>query len=83
MYGSAFDGMIYFIYGCIVVAILGIGGCSYNWLTAQDEDDVIPELGNSIENMQNLKLDCEKDLPRTEECVLVYEFIPVKTKGEK
>jgi hypothetical protein len=83
MYGSAFDGIIYFMYGCIVVAILGVGSCSYNWITSPDDDDVIAALGNSIKNIESLKRDCEKDLPRNEECVLIYEFIPVKTKGEK
>ncbi len=40
-------------------------------------------IGNSLENLKNLKRDCEKDLPRDQECTLLYEFVPTKTKGEQ
>lgn len=44
------------------------------------EDREIRIIGNTLENIESLKRDCEKDLPREQECVLIYEFVPVKTK---
>lgn len=35
-------------------------------------------IGNDIENIRALKIDCEKSLPRDQECILIYEFVPVK-----
>jgi hypothetical protein len=34
-------------------------------------------INNQAENLEALKADCEKDLPRNRECVLVYEYVPV------
>jgi hypothetical protein len=38
--------------------------------------------GNSVENMQNLKLECEKSLPRDKECVMVFDFVAVEADYE-
>lgn len=40
-------------------------------------------IGNSRENLARLKQYCEKDLPSDQECTLLYEFVPTKTKGEQ
>ena len=37
---------------------------------------------NEIENIRSLKEDCEKSLPRDQECVLIYEYVPAK-RAEK
>ena len=34
-------------------------------------------INNKAENLEALKADCEKDLPRNRECVLVYEYVAV------
>jgi len=34
-------------------------------------------VNNKAENLEALKADCEKDLPRHRECVLVYEYVAV------
>lgn len=34
-------------------------------------------INNKAENLGALKADCEKDLPRHRECVLVYEYVAV------
>ena len=39
-------------------------------------------IGNSIENMENLKSDCEKSLPRNKECAMVFDFVPVEADYE-
>lgn len=35
-----------------------------------------------IGNMQTEKSVCQKNLPRDQECVMVYEFVPVKKESE-
>lgn len=37
---------------------------------------------NSIENMENLKRDCEKSLPRDKECVLVFDYVSAENDYE-
>ena len=39
-------------------------------------------LGNSIENIENIKRDCEKSLPRNKECAMVFDFVPVEADYE-
>jgi len=34
-------------------------------------------INNKAENMEALKADCEKELPRNRECILVYEYVAV------
>lgn len=34
-------------------------------------------INNKAENLEALKADCEKELPRNRECVLVYEYVAV------
>lgn len=34
-------------------------------------------INNSLDNLNVLKRECEKDLPRNSECVLVYDYVPV------
>lgn len=43
---------------------------------------IVPTLGNSIENMENLKRDCEKSLPRDKECVLVFDYVSAENDYE-
>lgn len=71
-----------YIIGAILGCIFGLLVSSYICIN-HIREEIQPALNNSIVNMESLKRDCEKDLPRTEECVLVYKFIPVKTKEEK
>ena len=35
-------------------------------------------IASEIENIRSLKEDCEKSLPRDQECVLIYEYVPAK-----
>lgn len=32
---------------------------------------------NSLENMENLKKACEKEIPRNQECVMLFDFFVV------
>jgi hypothetical protein len=41
----------------------------------QGRDFIHPEINNSLNNLQNLKDDCEARHKRA--CVLIYEYIPV------
>lgn len=34
-------------------------------------------VGNTAENLTAIKRECEKDLPRNRECVLIYDYVPV------
>lgn len=43
---------------------------------------IVPALGNSIENMENLKRDCEKSLQRDKECVLVFDYVSAENDYE-
>lgn len=43
-----------------------------------NEEDIGILTGNKIENIRSLKEDCEKSLPRDQECVLIYEYVPAK-----
>lgn len=45
------------------------------------KDDLVFEqlINNSEENIRALKADCEKS---GDECVMVFDFVPTKTKGE-
>lgn len=52
-----------------------IGGWNIGNGSALDEAE--KAVNNSIENLQRLKQDCEKDLPRDQECTLLYEYVPV------
>jgi len=38
--------------------------------------------GNSIDNMENLKRECEKSLPRDKECVMVFDFVQAEADYE-
>lgn len=31
----------------------------------------------SLSAMRNAKIDCEQKIPRTQECIILYEYIPV------
>lgn len=31
----------------------------------------------SLSAMRNSKIDCEQKIPRTQECIILYEYIPV------
>jgi len=81
MYGGIFDGIVYVFWGLLIAACLGIGSCTYSVIISPEDDDVIPIIGNSIENLEALKNVCEQSIPRDQECVMVYEFVPAK-KGE-
>lgn len=37
----------------------------------------LPIVNNTLANLGALKKDCEKDLPRSKECVMVYDFVAV------
>jgi len=38
---------------------------------------------NTLENMENLKRDCEKSLPRDKVCVMVFDYVPVENDYEQ
>lgn len=77
--GEAISG---FFTLCFVILCLAIGSSAYSFYSSVGDDDIIPSIGNSIENIEQLKRDCEKSLPRNQECVMVYEFVPVKKESE-
>lgn len=56
--------------------------CSFMIGVTLSDSDFESVINNTLENMENLKRDCEKDLPRSKQCVLVYEYVPV-VKGDK
>lgn len=35
-----------------------------------------------LQNMRSAKFDCTSKIPRTQECVLVYEYVPIYKGGE-
>lgn len=78
MYSGMFDGIAYVFWGLLIAACVGIVSCSYNVITSPDDDDIIPEIGKSIENIRAIKKGCEATLPRDQECVMVFDFAPVK-----
>jgi len=71
-------------WGMVFLIVCGFSSavCSYFSAELIDKDDIIPVLGNSIENMENLKRDCEKSLPRNKECVMVYDFVALEADYE-
>lgn len=83
MYSGMFDGIVYVFWGLLIAACVGIGSCSYSVITSPDDDDIIPEIGNSIENIRAIKKGCEASIPRDKECVMVFDFVPTNTKGEE
>lgn len=71
--------MQYFIMLLVVLCCF----CSFMIGVTLSDSDFESVINNSIKNMKSLKRDCEKDLPRYQECTLIYEFVPTKTKGDK
>lgn len=62
-----------YIIGCACSLLMGfIMGVNHM------QERITPELGNSISNIGALKIDCEKSLPRDQECVMVFDFVPAK-----
>ena len=49
------------------------------WATAFAVDEMEKRFervaNNSIKNMESLKLECEKSLPRNKKCVMVFDFV--------
>lgn len=83
MNSGMFDGIVYVFWGLLIAAFFGIGGCTYSIIISLENDDIIPVIGNSIENLEALKNVCEQSMPRDQECVMVYEFVPAKTGEAK
>lgn len=77
--GEAISGMFTIFF---IVLVLAIGSCTYSVYTSTDSGDVIPEIGISIDEIANLKKECEQSLPRNQECVMVYEFSPVNKEPQ-
>lgn len=65
----------------LLMAIILIGGFVGDFLAKSDAEKsglTIEKLvGNTAENLTAIKRECEKDLPRNRECVLVYDYVPV------
>lgn len=71
------------VIGYLIISVVAILGFSLFGKIFNDADKkIIPAIGNSIENIEALKSDCEKSLPRDQECVMVYDFVPVKKESE-
>jgi len=69
----------FLIFAAIVLlsAFIGFGvAANYSY------ERIDPVIGNSIENMENLKRDCEKSLPRDKVCVMVFDYVPVENYYE-
>ena len=47
-----------------------------------DNERAEKALGSSIENMENLKRDCEKSIPRNKVCAMVFDYAPVEADYE-
>lgn len=79
MYGSGIgDAISSILWLAVAIIAISIGSCSYSVYSQIGESDIVPAIGNSIENIKQMKADCEKQLPRNKECVMVYDFVPVK-----
>jgi hypothetical protein len=82
MYGFG-ESISTVFWAMIFLIVCGFASCSYFAAESIDKDDVIPALGNSIENMENLKRDCEKSLPRDKVCVMVFDYVEVTNDYEQ
>lgn len=63
-----------FIYCLIVACIFLVVAFAVETMKNRFENAT----GNQIENMENLKRDCEKSLPRDKVCVMVFDYVPVE-----
>ena len=70
----------------IFLLVIGLAissfGLGVNVSHKYDNERVEKASGNSIENMENLKRDCEKSLPRDKVCVMVFGYVPAEADYE-
>lgn len=53
---------------------------SNNILTVSQVETIVEKVvepETKLQEMLNAKIDCERLIPRTQECVLVYDYVPV------
>ncbi len=67
----------YLLIGTALGFVTGFYMC---WINEQVK--INTAIGNSIQNMENLKRDCEKSLPRDKECVMVFDFVAAEADYE-
>jgi hypothetical protein len=67
----------------LMIAIIGLffcfGGLVGDWAVKQRIEKAA---NNSIENMENLKRDCEKSLPGDKVCVMVFDYVSAENDYE-
>lgn len=66
---------IYLVLYCTFVLVVSV---VLVFKAATKQEDLF---GSNLREVYEMKNDCEKDLPRDQECTLLYEFVPTKTKG--
>jgi len=59
----------------LIVSFFGIGTLYIK--QCEKYNGKLPIVNNTLANLGALKKDCEKDLPRSKECVMVYDFVAV------
>lgn len=71
---------------CIIFILVLIAGLAYGgmgivkWKSERFtivEFEALLEKEGKIYEMLNAKMDCERLVPRTQECILVYDYVPV------
>lgn len=72
---SAF--VVFFLFALMLVISGYIGYFCGKIETAKSGLTMEKLVGNTAENLKAIKRECEKDLPRNRECVLVYDYVPV------
>jgi hypothetical protein len=60
----------------ILIFILASMGTLYI-MQCEKYNGQLPIVNNTLANLGALKKDCEKDLPRSKECIMVYDFVAV------
>lgn len=76
----------YFIYFCFWVCASFVFGSIVGTVTSNKgesrinlmEQKVNYLIGNDLKNLERLKNDCESKLDSNKECVMIYDFVPVK-----
>jgi hypothetical protein len=72
------DALILLVLISLMVAASGFAGDLSARVEIEKNGLTMEKLvGNTAENLTAIKHECEKDLPRNRECVLVYDYVPV------
>lgn len=77
------------LYSILIVQALALVALMLNILDLRNTRPTTEEVAAMLEpeskiyEMLNARMDCERNIPRTQECVLYYEYIPVNEYPEQ